>query len=181
MNRSLNKTTTERDQIMMPSFTSNSNIIFWNHYISVMLCVVILLTTAFLFTGCTTLDMQKQDDAINQSEVLFNEKGTKYTMYIGLNDKETYEQIVSNEEAERIVTEIALNHVGGFTLTQGKGAYKDEDDVITYENSLIVAFSDASEDQMKAIMDDILVSLNQNAVLIEKKETVYTFYEGETP
>ena len=154
----------------------------WWRKTTVMLYVVILSVSLMSFSGCSALKDQQQNDFPSQSEktsALINTQGTKYTMYIGLNDKETYEQIVSIEEAEQIVTEIALEYVGGFTLTQGKGAYKDEDDVITYENSLIIAFTDASEEDMKAIMDDILVSLNQNAVLIETQSVIYTFYEGE--
>jgi uncharacterized membrane-anchored protein YitT (DUF2179 family) len=154
----------------------------WWRLRTVMLYVVILSLSLTTFSGCTAQKDQQQNDFPSQSEkasTLINTQGTKYTMYIGLNDKETYEQIVSIEEAEQIVTEIALEYVGGFTLTQGKGAYKDEDNVITYENSLIIAFTDASEDDMKAIMDDILVSLNQNAVLIETQSVIYTFYEGE--
>ncbi len=106
------------------------------------------------------------------------EEGVKYTMYIGLNDKNSYIQEISTEEAEQMVTQIALQYVDGFTQTTSKGAYKDEAGVVTYENSLVFSFYDATEEQMKNIMDDVLEDLNQNSVLIERENVNYEFYEG---
>lgn len=103
----------------------------------------------------------------------------KYTMYVGLNDKDTYTQLISTEDAEKKVSEIALRYVDGFTQLSAKGAYKDEDGIVTYENSLVFEFYSATEEQMKSIMNDIIRELNQNSVLIEKENVSYRFYEGE--
>jgi hypothetical protein len=61
----------------------------------------------------------------------------KYTLYIGLNDKNTYTQLLSTEDAVNRVADIALKYVDGFTQLSGKGAYKDEKGIITHENCLI--------------------------------------------
>jgi hypothetical protein len=103
----------------------------------------------------------------------------KYTMYIGLNDKDTYTQLISYEEAERKVSKIALKYVDGFTRFAAKGAYKDEKGVVTYENSLVFQFSSATGAQMKAIMKEVLEELNQNSILLEKEKVDCEFYEGE--
>ncbi len=105
----------------------------------------------------------------------------KYTMYIGLNDKDTYTQIIDSEEAEKIVSTICLKYIDGYTMSHGEGSYKDEKDVVTKENSLIYTFYNANDEQMKSIMNEVLKKLNQNSILIEKQKINYDFYEGATP
>jgi len=105
----------------------------------------------------------------------------KYTMYIGLNDQDTYTQLISSEDAEKKVEGIALKYVDGFSSHTVKGAYKDEKGVITRENSLVLEFYNANDQQMQAIMDDILQELNQNSILLEKQKVDYEFYEGIRP
>lgn len=110
--------------------------------------------------------------------VSYQPQKVKYTLYIGLNDRSTYKQVLSNDEAENRVRKIVLKHVTGFSMIQGKGAYTDDKGVVTRENSLVVEIYDASEEQVKAIMDDILKELNQESILIEKQMVDYEFYEG---
>ncbi|MDD3654388.1 MAG: DUF3574 domain-containing protein [Desulfotomaculaceae bacterium] len=105
----------------------------------------------------------------------------RYTLYIGLNDKNTYTQLLSTEDAANKVTDIALKYADGFTQLSGKGAYKDEKGVITHENCLIFEFYGTNEEQVKAIMDEVLQELNQNSILIEKQTVNYEFYAGAKP
>lgn len=102
----------------------------------------------------------------------------KYTMYVGLNDKNTYTQLISDDEASKKVSEIAMKYVDGFTQLPVKGAYKDDKGIITYEKSLVFEFYNATEQQMKAIMDEVLKALNQSSILIVKQRVNYEFYEG---
>lgn len=105
----------------------------------------------------------------------------KYTLYIGLNDKDTYTQLIPYEEAEQKVSGIALKYVDGFTVLSARGAYKDDKGSITHENSLVVEFFAATEQQMKSIMDEVLKEFNQQAILLEKQSVSREFYEGEKP
>jgi len=126
----------------------------------------VLLILICLFSGCA---MQSESQNV------------KYTIYIGLNDKNTYTQLVSYEEAEKKASDIALKYVDGFTAHAAKGAYKDEKGITTHENSLILEFYNTTDQQMKAIMDEILQELNQNSILMEKQKVNYEFYEGTKP
>jgi len=105
----------------------------------------------------------------------------KYTLYIGLNDKDTYTQLLSTEEAENKASNIVLKHVDGFTRFLGKGAYQDEKGIVTYENSLVFEIYAATEDQIKAIMDELLQELNQSSILVERERVNCQFYEGTKP
>lgn len=110
---------------------------------------------------------------------LAKSEAVKYTLYIGLNDKDTYTQKISAAEAEKKVSAIALKYVDGYTQYWGKGAYKDEKGVVTQENTLIFTFYSATDEQMKGIMGEVLKELNQNSVLIEKQRVGYEFYGGQ--
>ena len=53
------------------------------------------------------------------------ETGKKYVLYIGTNDKDTYEQVISTEEAREIVNEICIKYVDGYTASEAKGGWVD--------------------------------------------------------
>jgi hypothetical protein len=133
------------------------------------LVIVVILLTSF-----TTLALAVDLDSGKQGSM-------KYTLYIGLNDKDTYQQEISTEDAERVVTAIVLNYVDGFTQMMAKGVFKDDTGVITYENSLIYEFLDAHEEQITKIMDEVLVALNQTSILVERAKVDFEFYEGVKP
>jgi hypothetical protein len=102
----------------------------------------------------------------------------KYTMYIGLNDKNTYTQLIPYDKAEKEVSDIALKYVDGFTELTAKGTYKDEKGVTTHENSLVLEFDNATDQQMKEIMNEVLKKLDQHSILLEKQTVSEEYYEG---
>ncbi len=102
----------------------------------------------------------------------------KYTMYIGLNDKETYTQLIPSEEALDKATAIILKYVDGFTGYQARGVFEDEKGILTYENSLVFEFLYASGQQMTEIMDEVLAEFNKTSVLLQETRVKSVFYEG---
>lgn len=107
------------------------------------------------------------------------EMGKKYVLYIGTNDKDTYKQVISTEEAREIVNEICIKYVDGYTASEAKGGWVDETDTLTQENTLVYAFYEVTEEQLVNIMEEILTALNQNSILLEKQEAIYTYYSGK--
>lgn len=103
----------------------------------------------------------------------------KYTLYIGLNDKDTYQQVISREEARKIVNEICARHTDGYTSFDAEGGWTDQDHVLTKEETLVYMFNDIDEDDLDKIMDEVLDALNQNSILVEKDQTVYSYYSGK--
>ena len=107
------------------------------------------------------------------------ETGKKYVLYIGTNDKDSYKQVISTEEAREIVNEICIKYVDGYTASEAKGGWVDETDTLTQENTLVYAFYEVTEEQLVNIMEEILTALNQNSILLEKQEAIYTYYSGK--
>ena len=102
----------------------------------------------------------------------------QYTLYIGTNDKDTYEQIITTDEAVDIVNAIVSKYVGGYTMHHARGGWVDEKGILTQENTLVYTISYSAEDDVRAIMDEILIALNQNSILIERQEVSSVFYNG---
>lgn len=140
-----------------------------------LLSVAVLILFCLALSGCTAEPESAAQPVIQPQ----SDQTVKYTLYIGLNDKDTYTQLLPYEEAEKKVRDIALKYVDGFTVLAAKGAYKDDKGVITQENSLVLEFTSATEKQIKAIMDEVMKELNQNSVLMEKQTVKYEFYEGK--
>ncbi|MEG1472358.1 MAG: DUF3574 domain-containing protein [Clostridia bacterium] len=102
----------------------------------------------------------------------------KYTLYIGTNDKDTYTQLIPTNQARDIINEICTRHVGGYTAWEAMGGWVDETGTLTQEHTLVYSFYDAEEEQMTAVMDEILDKLNQNTILIESGKVASMYYGG---
>ena len=103
---------------------------------------------------------------------------TKYIMYVGLNDKDTYSQIVSTYEAKSIIDGICIKYVNGYTIQDANGVWADETERFTYENTVVCYFSDTDLETIHKIADEIIEKLNQNSVLIEKNQVITEFYSS---
>lgn len=102
----------------------------------------------------------------------------KYVLYIGLNDKDTYTQEIPTDEAIAIVNEICSRHVDGYTMQNASGGWVDETGTLTQEPSLVYSFDQAAEADIIALMDEVLLALNQNSILVEKEDVTYAYYDG---
>jgi hypothetical protein len=103
---------------------------------------------------------------------------TQYVMYVGTNDKDTYQPEHSQEEARDIVDQVCLKYFEGYTLQDATGAWTDETGAITHEYTLVCYFDDADKDTVHKAADDIITALNQNSVLIEENQIGMEFYSG---
>lgn len=106
------------------------------------------------------------------------ETGEKYIIYIGTNDKDTYQQEIPTNEARDMVNAICAKYVEGYTASNAKGGWVDETDTLTQENTLVYSFYNIKEEQLIQVMDEVREKLNQNSILVERQEAVYMYYYG---
>jgi hypothetical protein len=137
------------------------------------LLAINLAATGFLFAHVFGENAAKQDGGLSDFV-----ESSSYTLYIGLNDKDSYEQIIPTETAQSIVNEISAKDVDGYTSDEAKGAWFDESDVLTEESTLVYTFIDVEESAVVAIMDEVLAALNQNSILLEKNSVLRLYYYG---
>lgn len=113
------------------------------------------------FTGVRTSPQLETERAAPVS-------GVKWTLFVGLNDKDAGIPLVAPEEAKRRLNAVAAKHVGGFTVDAAEGFWVNADGEEARENTLIYYFLDATEEQISAIVDEMKTAMNQGAILIEK-------------
>ena len=125
------------------------------------LLVVNLAATGVLLFGNTKSNSNEQ---------------VKYVLYIGTNDKDTYQMEIPFDECLSRVTEICTKHAGGCTLSEATGFWTDDTGTITSERTIQCILEDITLEDVHAIADEIIVSLNQSSVLIETQTVTSEFY-----
>ena len=81
-------------------------------------------------------------------------------MYVGLNDKDTKEQIIATDKAKQIITSI----VGDNTMQVVQGTYTHEDGTQVNETTLKVELFRDSADRLRVECEDIKRLLNQESI-----------------
>lgn len=103
-------------------------------------------------------------------------KEKKYILNVGLNDKDTKLQKIDSIEAYKIVENTLLNNgLSGYTIYQGKGLYKHDDNTITQENTLIIEMIFTSDDIVNKIIKILKQVLNQESIMKQVQEISISF------
>lgn len=103
------------------------------------------------------------------------ENVNNYKLYVGLNDKDTYTQIIDTDEAEKIAKIIVGELAGGATFSKKQGYWVDEKSNPTTENTLEIMISNCNDDIIETICTTLRDRFNQNCVMIEKSITMVAF------
>lgn len=98
-----------------------------------------------------------------------------YKIYLGLNDKDKYVQIISDNEAENIARNIVSNIVGGATFSNKQGYWVDEYGNPTIENTIEILISNSNDETIEEICIALRDKFNQNCVMVEKYTTQVAF------
>lgn len=92
---------------------------------------------------------------------------TKYTLYIGLNDKDSKVQEISTLDAYKIVGAL----VGDCTIQEARGLYTHADGTQVLETTLIVQVIDFSgKMEIAPIVEVIKTALNQESVAVIREQ-----------
>lgn len=95
------------------------------------------------------------------------EKITRYTLYIGLNDKDAKIQLIPVELAEEIIMEI----VGDCSIERIRGCYSHEDGARVFENTLKVSILFRTEAKIEQYIAAIKRRLNQESIAVCREIT----------
>lgn len=98
-------------------------------------------------------------------------KIVKYTLYVGLNDKDSKIQEISTIDAYKIIVNVCkISGLDGFTIGEATGFYVHEDGEIVTEKSLRIEILFSSNEVIDAIIKDIKTILNQESVVKQVEE-----------
>lgn len=103
--------------------------------------------------------------------------GDEHSIIVGLATKD-YSRRFKISEARDIINGICLKHVGGYISTrEAEGGYNGVDSIGS-EHILIYTEYGATDAQIRSIADDIIISLDQESLLIEKNKMTRYYYYG---
>ena len=71
----------------------------------------------------------------------------KFTLYMGLNDKDLKVQVISTIEAYKVVSNILAKDFGGGTIFEAQGVYTHDNGAIVFEKTLRIEILFAEEPQ----------------------------------
>ena len=92
----------------------------------------------------------------------------KYTLYLGLNDKDTKKQEIATLEAYKITTNLLTSYTDGATIFEANGIYKHDDGTITIEKTLKIELLFIEKATVLTIIDELKRIFNQEAVVLQE-------------
>ena len=96
----------------------------------------------------------------------------KLTISIGLLDKDSKAQLISNNDAMEMVNSCFLSRLDAFTVYFAKGVYTHENGQQIQENTIrveVVAFNDSDYNNTIQSIKEVKKALNQETILLEKQ------------
>lgn len=112
---------------------------------------------------------------------IVDEQDLEYTIYIGTNDKDTFQLEIPLDEARSIIYNTMINYFSdGFTMHDANGVWKDENDAITLEYTFVCIIENADIDEIHKAADELILKLDQNSILIvSNRVEKVDFYTGK--
>ena len=103
------------------------------------------------------------------------EKAERYTIYVGLADRNEYEQKVSFEKASSLVSNVCRHYNMSFSLVLQQGGYFHHNGQFVDETSLAVSLINAEQCLVDEVASDLCCFFNQESVMVTcEKIRVYS-------
>lgn len=90
----------------------------------------------------------------------------KFTLYVGLNDKDSKKQEISTLEAYKIINKLLLNYTNGATIFEATGIYKHDDGTFTTEKTLRIELLFVDRAVVLEIVEQLKKILNQESIAV---------------
>jgi len=102
------------------------------------------------------------------------ENGVKYEIFIGIKDKDNYQEIISVNDFKQMLTEICTEKEIGFSLLTQVGGYTHNKGYTT-ETSLRIVLIGISEEEVHSLGQRMKDRINTDTILITKTAIEYSF------
>lgn len=100
-----------------------------------------------------------------------NNKMIKYSLYLGLNDKDTKTQKIDTLEAYKMLCNIIKRYnIEGFTVYNANGFYVHQDGTFTVENTLKVELMFVDSKTIDELIKECKIVFNQECIIKQVEE-----------
>lgn len=99
----------------------------------------------------------------------------KYTIYIGLNDKDAHIQLIDTNDARHETENIFYEKIGGATISLARGIYQHENGERILENTIRVEVFGADFDDIVYCCEYLKKVFNQESIAVNVTEVKAQF------
>jgi hypothetical protein len=92
----------------------------------------------------------------------------KFTLYLGLNDKDTKMQKIATVEAYKIVSNIIAKRFDGGTIFEAYGIYRHDDGTIVKETTLRIELLFVERAAVKEFVNTLKEIFNQESIAVDE-------------
>ena len=93
----------------------------------------------------------------------------KFTLYLGLNDKETKMQKIQTVEAFKIVSNLIASRFGGGTIFEADGVYKHDNGAFVIEKTLRIELLFVERPEVVEFVKVLKEIFNQESIAIQEE------------
>ena len=93
----------------------------------------------------------------------------KFTLYLGLNDKDTKKKEINTIEAYKIVNNVVNNYCDGATIYECQGIYKHDNGEIVFEKTLKIELMFVDRLTVVSLVKDLKEIFNQESIVLQKE------------
>lgn len=93
----------------------------------------------------------------------------KFTLYVGLNDKDSKQQEISTLDAYKIVNNMLMSSFDGGTISEVTGIYKHDNGTFVTEKTLRIEILFADTESVKRLVSDLKKVLNQESIAVQRE------------
>lgn len=133
--------------------------------IALVLAVIALGLSIFNFVSAPKMQQEEYD--------------IQYEIFLGTNDKDSYEPYGTPDAVKEKVDEVLTKHFEGFTIQEANGGWTNENGTVDHEYTVVILLSDTTLEKVYAASDDLIRAFNQSAVMIQANKTKTEFYSGK--
>lgn len=94
----------------------------------------------------------------------------KFTLYLGLNDKDTRTQEIPTKKAFAVVSEMIAADFGGGTIYEARGIYRHDDGAIVEEKTLRIEILFATFEGIKNLVNALKTRFNQESIAVQREQ-----------
>ena len=91
----------------------------------------------------------------------------KYTLYVGLNDKDSKTQEINTVDAYKIVSNLMIQMFDGGTISEAQGIYKHDNGTFVTETTLRIELLFVEKESVKKFVDILKRVLNQESIAVQ--------------
>lgn len=93
----------------------------------------------------------------------------KFTLYLGLNDKDTKRQEISTIEAYKVVSNLIAEDFDGGTIYEARGIYRHDSGEVVEEKTLRIELLFTTIEKVKNLVSILKRAFNQESIAVQRE------------